>query len=221
MAAGAATLARPGRIASVDSELPAAATSTLDKAYAERLIRKQMVWWKRLVDVQAPYRWNLRRIKPGFTLEIGCGIGRNLLHLKGNAVGVDHSAHMVEIARTRGCRAFTPEEFAASEYAKLATFDSMLLAHVAEHMTGPEAVGLLQTYLPQLRPDGRIIIITPQERGFASDATHVEFADWQKIRAIVDQVGFVPISEYSFPFPRAFGAAFIYNEFISISRAAA
>ena len=192
--------------------------STAEKAYTERLIRKQMVWWKRFIDVQAPYRWNLRRIEPGFTLEIGCGIGRNLLHLKGNGVGVDHSLHSLEIARARGCRAFTPEEFKRSEYSQPETFDSLLLAHVAEHMTAAEASALLREYLPQLKATGKIIIITPQERGFASDATHVEFVDWQNIRTILQPLGFAPVQEYSFPFPRFFGTLFIYNEFISISQ---
>lgn len=191
---------------------------TIKKAYTERLVRKQMVWWKRVIDAQAPYRWNLRRIKPGFTLEIGCGIGRNLLHLKGNGVGVDHSAHSVEIARRRGCQAFTPGEFRSSTYSLPARFDSLLLAHVAEHMTATEVTSLLRSYIPQLKAEGRIIIITPQERGFASDATHVEFIDWQKARAILQPLGFTPISEYSFPFPRSFGRLFIYNEFISISQ---
>lgn len=193
-------------------------TSTAEKAYTERLIRKQMVWWKRLIDVQAPYRWNLRRLQPGFTLEVGCGIGRNLLHLRGHGIGVDHSEHSVQIAQRRGCRAFLPEAFAVSTYAQPATFDSLLLAHVAEHMTSAEVTALVQTYIPYLKPSGRIIIITPQERGYASDATHVEFVDWQKIRTILGPLGFSPVREYSFPFPRAFGKLFIYNEFISVSR---
>jgi SAM-dependent methyltransferase len=194
------------------------ASSTLDKAYAERLVRKQMVWWKRLIDVQAPYRWNLRRLKPGFTLEIGCGIGRNLLHLKGRGVGLDHSIHSVEIARRRGCLAFTPEEFANSTYSRPGMFDSLLLAHVAEHMTSVEVTSLLRSYIPPLKPHGKIIIITPQERGFRSDATHVEFVDWAKIRSILSPLGFTPVKEYSFPFPRSCGNLFVYNEFVSVSR---
>ena len=201
-----------------DSRSPDKA-STADKAYTERLIRKQMVWWKRLIDVQAPYRWNLRRLKPGFTLEVGCGIGRNLLHLRNHGIGVDHSAHSVAIARQRGCRAFTPEEFDASAYSRAETFDSLLLAHVAEHMTSREVTALLRTYIPFLKPEGRIIIITPQERGYASDATHVEFVDWARIRNILAPLGFTPVSEYSFPFPRFCGKLFIYNEFISVSKA--
>ena len=79
--------------------------------YADRLVRLQTARWKRWLDVQAPFRWNLRRLDPGFTLEIGCGIGRNLLHLRGQSVGVDTNAHCVGAARGRGLTAFTPEEF--------------------------------------------------------------------------------------------------------------
>jgi len=193
-------------------------SSTLGEAYTERLVRKQMVWWKRLFDVQAPYRWNLRRLEPAFTLEIGCGIGRNLLHLKGQGVGVDHSNHSVEIARRRGCLAFTPDEFEHSIYSLPGTFDSLLLAHVAEHMTSAEATSLLRGYIPRLKTNGKIIIITPQERGFRSDATHVEFVDWVRIRSILSPLGFTPVEEYSFPLPRFCGNLFIYNEFVSVSR---
>jgi SAM-dependent methyltransferase len=192
--------------------------STLDKAYAERLVRKQMVWWKRLIDVQAPYRWNLRWLEPAFTLEIGCGIGRNLLHLKGHSVGLDHSIHSVEMARRRGCLAFTPDEFEHSIYSLPGIFDSLLLAHVAEHMKSAEVTSLLRSYIPRLKPNGKIIIITPQERGFRSDATHVEFVDWAGIRSILSPLGFTPVTEYSFPFPRFCGNLFIYNEFVSVSR---
>jgi SAM-dependent methyltransferase len=177
-----------------------------------------MVWWKRFFDVQAPYRWNLRRLEPAFTLEIGCGIGRNLLHLKGQGVGVDHSNHSVEIARRRGCLAFTPDEFEHSIYSLPGTFDSLLLAHVAEHMTSAEATSLLRGYIPRLKTNGKIIIITPQERGFRSDPTHVEFVDWVRIRSILSPLGFTPVEEYSFPFPRLCGNLFIYNEFVSVSR---
>src|SRR5712691_8212004 len=119
--------------------------STQGPEYTDRLLRKQYAWWKRLIDVQAPYRWNLRRLKPGFTLEIGCGVGRNLRHLRGNCVGLDHNVHSVEAARRLGLVAFTPEEFQDCGYNCPHRFDSLLLAHVAEHMTLPDAVALIQT----------------------------------------------------------------------------
>src|SRR5690349_17057220 len=49
--------------------------------YAARLHALQGKRWKRLLNVQAPYQWNLRRRHLGRTLEIGCGIGRNLASL--------------------------------------------------------------------------------------------------------------------------------------------
>src|SRR5439155_25078118 len=82
--------------------------------YADRLVSLQTARWKRWLDVQAPFRWNLRRLRPGFTLDIGCGIGRNLLHLGGQGVGVDTNEHCVRVARARGLIAFTPEEFRRS-----------------------------------------------------------------------------------------------------------
>jgi SAM-dependent methyltransferase len=73
-----------------------ARSDTQDREYADRLIRLQTARWKRPLHVQAPYGWNLRRIQPGLVLEIGCGIGRNLMHLHGNALGLDHDRFAIE-----------------------------------------------------------------------------------------------------------------------------
>ena len=54
---------------------------TKNIAYRDRLQSKE-TWWKQLLDVQRPYRANLRRLDMGFVLEVGCGIGRNLLSLR-------------------------------------------------------------------------------------------------------------------------------------------
>src|SRR6266508_3208086 len=87
---------------------------TKSSKYTDSLIKKQRVWWKRLLDVQAPYRWNIRRLSPGFTLDIGCGIGRNLLHLNGQGIGIDHNVQSIELVRKQGLMASTPEEFQVS-----------------------------------------------------------------------------------------------------------
>lgn len=192
--------------------------NTNNSEYTQRLINKQRAWWKRLIDVQAPYRWNIRRLQPGYTLDIGCGIGRNLLHLNGHGVGVDHSLSSVEFARRQGLTAFTPDEFVGSGYDVNQHYDTLLLAHVAEHMTQKEAIEILQKYILYIKPRGRLIMITPQEAGYKSDATHVEFMDFSKHRAICKQLQLDIIKEYSFPFPRFIGHVFTYNEFITISR---
>src|SRR5436309_3384946 len=117
-------------IPAVDAE-----RATSSKEYAERLIGLQTTAWKKWVGAQTLFRWNLQRLDPGFTLDIGCGIGRNLLHLRRRGVGVDTNEHCVRTARARGLIAFTPAEFRRSpEYYRAGRFDTILLAHVAEHM---------------------------------------------------------------------------------------
>jgi SAM-dependent methyltransferase len=191
--------------------------NTKSVEYTDLLVKKQRNWWKRLIDVQAPYRWNIRRLKPGFVLDIGCGIGRNLLHLNGQGVGIDHNLQSVEFARAQGLIAFTPEEFQASEFNSDERFDSLLLAHVAEHMTQSEVVELLGSYLHPLKSGGKLIMISPQEAGYRSDPSHIEFMDFLKLRSMNRQLGFKPLYQYSFPFPRFFGRFFTYNEFIVVS----
>lgn len=187
--------------------------------YTERLRKLQGVWWKRILDVQAPYRWNLRRLNPGFILDIGCGLGRNLVHLNGQGIGVDHNEESVQFARELGLNAFTPEEFEKTEYFRR-QYDTLLLAHVAEHMTKQEVVQLLGRYIHLVEPGGKLIMITPQEAGYKTDPTHVEFMDFGKLRHINQQLGLALFREFSFPFPRIAGRFFIYNEFVSVSRKA-
>jgi len=191
--------------------------TTQDNKYTERLFDKQFVWWKRMLDVQRPYRWNLRRLKPGFVVDIGCGIGRNLIHLKGNGVGIDHNNSSVKMAQSKGLTAFTADEFQRSAFNISGRFDSILLAHVAEHMTEDEVVKLLNTYIHLLKPKGRVIIIAPQESGYRSDQTHVQFMDFSTLNSIIDKAGVKVIKQYSFPFPRIFGRFFRYNEFVCIA----
>lgn len=186
--------------------------------YAQRLERLEGAWWKRALDVQRPYRWNLRRLQPGFVLDVGCGIGRNLSHLDGLGVGVDHNPASVATCRERGLTACTADEFAGSDYARPGAFDSLLCSHVVEHMTAAEARGLIAAYLPYVKDTGRVILITPQERGFASDATHVEFADFAYLEALAAASGLRVDTRRSFPFPRVVGKVFTYNEFVVVAR---
>ncbi len=194
--------------------------ATAARDYAERLVRLRSVWWKRVVDVQAPYRWNIRRLDPGRTLDIGCGIGRNLQHLAPAAIGVDHNADSIAVARSKGLVAYTVHEFADAPEAVPESYDTLLLAHVVEHMGRDSAIGLLGDYMKFLRPGGRVIIITPQEAGYRTDATHVRFVDFTAAADLAQAMGCSVIRSYSFPFPRAAGKLFPYNEFITVAQSA-
>lgn len=191
--------------------------ATARPEYAARLAGLQEARWKRVLDVQAPYRWFLRRLRLGRTLDVGCGVGRNLENLGGRAVGVDHNADAVRACRARGFEAYTVDEFAASPAAHPASYDALLFAHVLEHMHRAAAVGLVQEYLPYLRRSGRLVCITPQERGHASDATHVEFMDFDALREVVTACGATVDRTRSFPFPRIAGRWFTYNEFVVVA----
>lgn len=190
---------------------------TQDPSYTRYLIKEQKVWWKSLLDVQLLCRWNLHRLNPGFVLDIGCGIGRNLINLKGNGVGIDHNFHSVQFVQKLGYEAFMPDEFQKSFFNTVGRFDTILISHVVEHMRQNEAVKLLKRYEYLLKQGGKFIIITPQEAGYKKDPTHVEFMNFAKLRYIIKELKCEILKEYSFPFPRILGYLFIHNEFISVA----
>lgn len=189
-----------------------------DKDYTDRLLRLQSQPWKQKLAFANPYGIHIRNILTGSTLEVGCGIGRVLNFAPQQMVGVDRNADSIEVCRNRGLQAYCPEEFFA-HFNGRKPFSTLLLSHVVEHMTVDEAVGLVKIYKPFLTSDARLVLITPQEKGFASDVTHVEFMDFPKLAAICSESGFEVENSYSFPFVRALGRAFIYNEFVLIGRA--
>jgi trans-aconitate methyltransferase len=142
-----------------------------------------------------------------------------MIHFPVLGVGVDTNEQCVRVARSRGLTAFTPAEFERSvEFHRPERFDSILFAHVAEHMTEDQTVTLLMHYLPLLRPDGCLIVLAPQEAGFKSDATHVQFMDFARLTRIAERLGLSPERTFSFPFPRWAGSLFTYNEFVVVSR---
>ena len=191
---------------------------TAGREYAARLQRLELSRWKRLFDVQRPYRWNLRRLRLGRVLDVGCGIGRNLVNLDGHGVGVDHNAEAIAVARGRGLTAYTTGDFPASSDAAPASYDALILAHVMEHVDAEVAEGIVTEYLPYLRPGGRVVFITPQEAGYATDATHVRFVDLAELRRHCGSLGLTVVKAYSFPFPRLVGRVFRYNEFVLVAR---
>jgi SAM-dependent methyltransferase len=211
---------------------------TASPSYTRRLARLETSGIKRLLPTQAPYRWNLRRLKLGRVIEVGCGLGRNLMNCDPGSVGVDHNPHSVAGCRERGLVAYTPEELTAASDVEPASgsgsnlasgtasdlssdygpgsFDSLLCAHVLEHMDEATAASLLGQYLPLVKPGGSVVLITPQEVGYRSDETHVRWVGFEELRGHADQLGIAVRRSYSFPFPRPVGRVFPYNEFVLV-----
>lgn len=205
----------PGSVAPASPGI--AGEDTAGAEYAARLQRLETARWKQILDVQAPYRWNVRRLNLGRVLEIGCGIGRNLEHLSGNGIGVDHNADSIAIARDRGLSAFTVADFHASEHARTGAFDSLLLAHVIEHVGQAQGVAIVEEYLGYLRSGGKVVFICPQEKGYTTDATHVRFCGFPELRRLAELLSLRVSKQYSFPLPRMAGKVFPYNEFVVVA----
>lgn len=189
---------------------------TKGRDYTKRLVRPK-THWKEVIDVQRPYRWNINRLEPGITLDVGTGTGRILKHLPAGSVGVDHNPHSIEESKKLGLIAFQTKDFFKSKYAKKNTFDSILLTHVIEHMDEKDNLRLLKDYTPFLKKGGKVIIACPQEKGFSTDDTHVRLYDFVSLGNLLGKAGFTVSKHYSFPFPRSFGKIFTYNEFIVVA----
>lgn len=187
---------------------------TDEEDYARRLRSQQSRWWKRVLRVQAIYQWNIRREHLGRTLDVGCGLGRNLASLPRGSVGVDHNEVAVKDACSQGLTAVTVEEFEGGPHAVPEGYDALLFAHVIEHMSRDDGHALVRTYLPYLRHGGTVLFICPQERGYSSDPTHVTFTTGEDLQALARDVGLDPQAWRSFPLPRAAGRLFTYNEFV-------
>ena len=188
-------------------------TDTSEQWYADRLVRLSGRSWKRLLP--NPYARRIRRLGLGRMLDVGCGIGRNLVSNGGRGVGVDHSPAAVEQCRRLGLEAYTPEEFDAADPG---VFDSMLLSHVLEHTTPDEGRALLERYLPRVRPGGLVVLMTPQAAGQRSDPTHVRPIDREALARELRSLGVEGIRTRSFPFPPFVGRVFRHNENEAVGR---
>lgn len=197
------------------------ADGALDDAYAIRLTSLQQARWKRVLDVQRPYRTNLQRVCEGEVLEIGCGIGRNLRNLNGRILGVDPDTASITMAKASGLPAMTIEEFHQMQLNRPRTFGTLLFSHVLEHVTDEECDRLFVQYLPYLTPRGRVVVECPQEVGYRSDATHIEWMDFPAIARRLERNGITVERQYSHPFPRPVGKVFVYNQFVTLGRVTA
>jgi SAM-dependent methyltransferase len=187
------------------------AMDTRSRAYTQRLRSLQDASWKHWVP--NPYRWWLRRQDLGFVLDVGCGLGRSLKYLDGHGIGIDHNDEFVKACREAGLIAFTPDEFVGSGYDVPHRFDSMIMLHVLEHLQSGQDDEILHRYLPFVRDGGRLLLVTPQERGFASDPTHTDFVDGDELVSLCRRHGLTVERWRSFPLPRWAGRLWVYNEF--------
>ena len=114
----------------------------------------------------------MARFRGKDVLDVGCGHGKymQMLEEKGCRVtGVDINPEQVASLCKAGQRAFTPEALPTD-----VRYDLILMAHVIEHMETEDLVAFMDRYLPLLKTDGKLIIVTPMPGDrFYYDFTHV------------------------------------------------
>ena len=183
--------------------------------YAQRLVSLQSVAWKEKLRFLDPYGWHIRHVCKGFVLEIGSGIGRNLRSLKGRSLGIDHNESAVNYANSRGLDSVTVEKFFSEKDQKHRKFNTLLMAHVLEHIDETTQEQIFEQYLTFLDRGSRVVLICPQEKGFDSDTTHIRWVDDQVLARILESLGCSDVKVSSFPFNRRFGKLFVYNQFVA------
>ena len=92
----------------------------------------------------------------GSLLDIGCGDGVYLKAYRGSKIGIDINAHNVDFCQRMGLPVHLSsiEEFETDE-----KFDTILLAHVLEHLDKPQET-LWKAY-SYLKLGGRLIVVLP------------------------------------------------------------
>jgi len=171
---------------------------------------------RKIIPTQLPYSYNLKRLKLGRVLEVGCGLGRNLKALSTGSIGIDHNVLSVDFCKGRGL-----EVYETNEFLKMATgnkdfqFDTLLMSHVLEHIEFENQISVLSKYLTFLKPNSNILLITPQEAGHKSTDSHITWTDFDRLRVILRTAApdWKIDKNFSFPFPRVVGAFFTFNEF--------
>ena len=90
------------------------------------------------------------------------------------------------------------------------------MSHLLEHLTDDKRNTIMKEFRKYLIPEGRLVIICPQEAGFRSDSTHIEYLDFKSIKEYGLRHDFVVEFAKSNPFPRFLGKLFKYNEFFVV-----
>jgi len=147
-----------------------------DDEYAEEQLRRSRHPFRRFV--KNFYLRNVLRDVRGATIDFGCGAGQLLAKLPPGSVGLELNPHLIkELIRAgfdvrQAAGAMTDFDLGQFEPGR---YETLVISHVLEHFADPiAAVTRLLAAAERLRV-GRIIVIVPGAKGFASDRTHLTF----------------------------------------------
>lgn len=172
---------------------------TFDDAEYQRMSRK--------------YAWCYRRFLPlqrnAAVLDVGCGVGHFLKMLESeeytNCTGIDASADSIEICRRKVKSAVYLTDASAYLQEHPSSADCVVCMHVIEHMPLSAAISFLQLLCGALRPEGTIILATPNGdspwagHSMFHDLTHQRLYTSRSLRVLMAEGGFARISIHPEP----------------------
>lgn len=118
--------------------------------------------WKANLDFSLFY---LPTRPSGKLLEVGCGSGqmlKNMRDLGWNVTGIDFDPQCQSLTEETGIPVYQGDLLEQNLPAN--SFDVIVMSHVIEHLPNP--IASLQECLRLLRPEGRLIAITPNTKGY-------------------------------------------------------
>jgi SAM-dependent methyltransferase len=145
-----------------------------DAAYLERQVSRSRL--RHLI--RRFYLRRHRRLCVGPTLDFGCGAGDLLALLPPGSAGFDINPHAVAHARARGLEILplgTAEESPDLPGIAAGRFQTLICAHVLEHLDDPAAMARRLLAAAEAGGIRRVVLIVPGRRGFQHDATHRQF----------------------------------------------
>jgi len=164
----------------------------------------------------------LSEVKPGdIVLDVGCGVGKLLEYAratKGAKVkGVDISQNGILQCIDKGLDVICEDALLFLEKEELNTYDFVTLIHIVEHIQPVELRRILNRVYDVLKPNGRIIIETPNiqslftlSRYYYMDSTHKRPKHPSLLKFVIEQIGFKDVEfDYSGDIPE--GMDFLLN----------
>lgn len=151
------------------------------------------------------YSMFLPKDKTAKILDIGCGPGFFLYFLKKmgytNSLGIDISMEQVALAKSQGLDFKLENMFEFLKNHK-GEFEFIFCSHVVEHLKKIEVIDFLGLIYASLKPEGKVIICTPNANslfGFAyhcKDFTHETSFTPLSLRGIMEACNFKVIGIY-------------------------
>jgi O-antigen chain-terminating methyltransferase len=152
-------------------------------------------------DIQQRQRLYLEYFKGARdVLDIGCGRGEFLELLKSagiEATGVDADLDMVLLCREKGLTVVERDAFAYLESLPAGSVGGIFCAQMIEHLDAEQIIRLVQLSHRTLRPDGVLILETPNPRcltvfaeSFYMDLSHIRLIHPETARFLLESMGF-------------------------------